>query len=140
MNSRTSGRGLVVSEQGLGCRGASEFHGVGDNMESSATLHEALDRGVTLLDNADMYGPFTNELLVGCAIHDRHDQVVLATKFGDQRAEDSSYVWVNGRPEYVVRSREDSLLRWGVDVLDLYYQHRVDRSVPIEERGATSNR
>jgi len=130
---RTLGQGLEVSEQGLGCMGMSEFYGVGDDDESIATIHEALDRGVNLLDTADMYGPFTNERLVGRAIKDRRGEVVLATKFGNQRGEDGSFIRINGTPEYVRAACDDSLLRLGVDVIDLYYQHRVDRSVPIEE-------
>jgi aryl-alcohol dehydrogenase-like predicted oxidoreductase len=113
--------------------GMSEFYGVGDDDESIATIHEALDRGVNLLDTADMYGPFTNERLVGRAIKDRRGEVVLATKFGNQRGEDGSFIGINGTPEYVRAACDDSLSRLGVDVIDLYYQHRVDRSVPIEE-------
>jgi len=113
--------------------GMSEFYGVGDDVESTATIHEALDRGVTFLDTADMYGPFTNEVLVGLAIQDRRDEVVLATKFGNQRGEDGSFLGINGRPEYVREACEGSLRRLGVDVIDLYYQHRVDKTVPVEE-------
>ena len=130
---RTLGRGLEVSQQGLGCMGMSEFYGVGDDQESIATIHLALDQGVNFLDTADMYGPFTNELLVGTAIKDRRDEVVLATKFGNQRGEDGSYKGINGRPEYVLQCCDDSLKRLGVEVIDLYYQHRVDRTVAIEE-------
>ena len=133
MERRTLGQGLEVSAEGLGCMGMSEFYGVGDDGESIATIHEALDSGVNFLDTADMYGPFTNELLVGKAIAGRRDEVVLATKFGNQRGEDGSYLGVNGQPEYVLKCCDDSLRRLGVDVIDLYYQHRVDRSVPIEE-------
>jgi len=111
----------------------SEFYGVGDDQESIATIHLALDRGVNFLDTADMYGPFTNELLVGKAIKERRDEVVLATKFGNQRGEDGSFKGVNGRPEYVLQCCDDSLKRLGVDVIDLYYQHRVDRTVAIED-------
>jgi aryl-alcohol dehydrogenase-like predicted oxidoreductase len=111
----------------------SEFYGVGDDDESIATIHEALDSGVNFLDTADMYGPFTNELLVGRAIKDRRGEVVLATKFGNQRGEDGSFMGVNGKPEYVLKACDDSLRRLGVDVIDLYYQHRVDRTVAIEE-------
>jgi aryl-alcohol dehydrogenase-like predicted oxidoreductase len=113
--------------------GMSEFYGVGDDDESIATIHEALERGVNFLDTADMYGPFTNERLVGRAIKDRRGEVVLATKFGNQRGEDGSFIRINGTPEYVRAACDDSLSRLGVDVIDLYYQHRVDRSVPIEE-------
>ena len=133
MDRRTLGQGLEVSQQGLGCMGMSEFYGVGDDDESIATIHEALDSGVNFLDTADMYGPFTNELLVGRAIKDRRGEVVLATKFGNQRGEDGSFMGVNGKPEYVLKACDDSLRRLGVDVIDLYYQHRVDRTVAIEE-------
>lgn len=133
MQRRQLGQGLVVSEQGLGCMGMSEFYGVGDESESIATIHEALELGVNFLDTADMYGPFVNESLVGRAIHDRRDQVVLATKFGNQRGDDGSFLGVNGSPEYVVAACEASLRRLDVDYIDLYYQHRVDRSVPVEE-------
>ena len=133
MERRTLGQGLAVSAQGLGCMGMSEFYGVGDDTESIATIHEALDSGVNFLDTADMYGPFINEELVGRAIKGRRDDVVLATKFGNQRDADGSFVRVNGTPEYVRDACDASLLRLGVDVIDLYYQHRVDRSVPIEE-------
>jgi aryl-alcohol dehydrogenase-like predicted oxidoreductase len=127
------GQGLEVSAQGLGCMGMSEFYGIGDDVESVATIREALDSGVNFLDTADMYGPFTNEELVGRAIAGRRDEVVLATKFGNERAPDGSRIGINGQPAYVVKACDDSLRRLGVDVIDLYYQHRVDRSVPIEE-------
>jgi aryl-alcohol dehydrogenase-like predicted oxidoreductase len=133
MERRKLGQGLEVSEQGLGCMGMSEFYGVGDDAESIATIHEAIDSGVNFLDTADMYGPFTNEVLVGRAIKDRRDEVVLATKFGNQRGEDGTFKGINGKPEYVASACEESLRRLGVDVIDLYYQHRVDRTVPIEE-------
>jgi aryl-alcohol dehydrogenase-like predicted oxidoreductase len=113
--------------------GMSEFYGVGDDNESIATIHDALDHGVNFLDTADMYGPFTNEELVGRAITGRRDEVVLATKFGNQRGDDGAYLGVNGRPEYVRACCDNSLRRLGVEVIDLYYQHRVDRTVPIEE-------
>jgi aryl-alcohol dehydrogenase-like predicted oxidoreductase len=113
--------------------GMSEFYGEADEGEAVATIRRALDLGVTLLDTADMYGPFTNERLVGRAVAGRRDQVVLATKFGNERREDGSWVGINGRPEYVRAACLASLQRLGVDVIDLYYQHRVDRSVPIEE-------
>ena len=125
--------GLPVSELGLGCMGMSEFYGATDDDTSTATIHRALDLGVTLLDTADMYGPFTNERLVGKAIAGRRDQVVLATKFGNVRREDGSRGGVNGRPEYVRQAVDASLERLGVDHIDLYYQHRVDRSTAVEE-------
>jgi aryl-alcohol dehydrogenase-like predicted oxidoreductase len=113
--------------------GMSEFYGKGDEAESIATIHRALDLGVTLLDTADMYGPFTNEELVGRAVAGRRDEVVLATKFGNERAPDGAPIGVNGRPEYVRSACDASLRRLGVDHLDLYYQHRVDPNTPIEE-------
>ena len=133
MQRRTLGQGLEVSAQGLGCMGMSEFYGVGNDTESTATIHEALDSGINFLDTADMYGPFKNEILVGQAIKARRGEVVLATKFGNERGEDGSFKGVNGRPEYVIAACDASLQRLGVDVIDLYYQHRVDRTVPIEE-------
>jgi aryl-alcohol dehydrogenase-like predicted oxidoreductase len=111
----------------------SEFYGTGDQAEAERTIQRALDLGVTFLDTADMYGPFTNERLVGRAIAARRDDVVLATKFGNERGEDGSYLGVNGRPEYVRAACDASLQRLGVDVIDLYYQHRVDTKVPVEE-------
>jgi aryl-alcohol dehydrogenase-like predicted oxidoreductase len=138
MQRRTLGRKkLSVSALGLGCMGMSEFYTGRDDNESIATIHRALDLGVDFLDTADMYGPFTNERLVGRAIRGRRDQVVLATKFGNQRGEDGSFLGVNGRPDYVRRSCDASLQRLGVDHIDLYYQHRVDRTVPIEETVGT---
>ncbi|HVB71022.1 MAG TPA: aldo/keto reductase [Acidimicrobiales bacterium] len=133
MERRVLGQGLEVSAQGLGCMGMSEFYGVGDDDESVATIHEALDTGVNFLDTADMYGPFINEELVGRAIAARRDEVVLATKFGNERGADGSFLGVNGRPDYVRSACDASLARLGVDTIDLYYQHRVDRTTPIEE-------
>ncbi len=134
MDQRNLGnQGLVVSEMGLGCMGMSEFYGTTDEDESVATIHRAIELGVTFLDTADMYGPFTNEKLVGKAIADRRDRVVLATKFGNERGEDGSFLGVNGKPEYVRSACDASLSRLGIDHIDLYYQHRVDPETPIEE-------
>jgi aryl-alcohol dehydrogenase-like predicted oxidoreductase len=132
MRTRTLG-GMTVSAQGLGCMGMSEFYGTGDQAEAERTIQRALDLGVTFLDTADMYGPFTNERLVGHAVAGRRDEVVLATKFGNERGEDGSFRGINGRPEYVRSACDASLQRLGVDVIDLYYQHRVDTSVPVED-------
>src|SRR5215203_3199851 len=132
MRTRTLG-GLTVPAQGLGCMGMSEFYGTGDQEEAERTIHRALDLGVTFLDTADMYGPFTNERLVGRAIAGRREEVVLATKFGNERGEDGGFLGINGKPEYVHRACDASLQRLGVDVIDLYYQHRVDTTVPIED-------
>jgi aryl-alcohol dehydrogenase-like predicted oxidoreductase len=127
-------QGLRVGRQGLGCMGMSEFYGTGNDTESVATIHRALDLGVTLLDTADMYGPFTNEELVGRAIASRRDEVVLATKFGNVRdPENPANRSINGRPEYVRKACDDSLRRLGVAYIDLYYQHRVDPATPIED-------
>src|SRR5437588_8940824 len=115
--------GLEVSAIGLGCMGMSEFYGATDETEAIATIHRAIDLGVTLLDTADMYGPFTNEELVGRAIRDRRDRVVLATKFGNVRKADGSFVGIDGRPEYVREACDASLRRLGTDRIDLYYQH-----------------
>jgi aryl-alcohol dehydrogenase-like predicted oxidoreductase len=122
-----------VSAQGLGCMGMSEFYGSADEGEAVEVIHRALDLGVSFLDTADMYGPFTNERLVGAAIAGRRDEVVLATKFGNVRGENGERLGIRGDAEYVRKSCEDSLRRLGVERIDLYYQHRVDPDVPIEE-------
>ncbi|QWZ09502.1 aldo/keto reductase [Nocardioides panacis] len=124
---------LTVSTMGLGCMGMSEFYGTGDEQQGIDTIHRALDLGVSFLDTADMYGPFTNERLVGKAVAGRRDAVQLATKFGNERKEDGTRVGINGSPEYVRSACDASLQRLGVDHIDLYYQHRVDKTVPIEE-------
>jgi aryl-alcohol dehydrogenase-like predicted oxidoreductase len=134
MEQRTLGsQGLQVSAIGLGCMGMSQLYGPADEQESVATIQRALDLGVTLLDTADMYGPFTNEQLVGRAIAGLRDEVVVATEFGNQHRPDGSWVRINGEPDYVRRACDASLERLGVDHIDLYYQHRVDRSVPVED-------
>jgi aryl-alcohol dehydrogenase-like predicted oxidoreductase len=127
------GQGLEVSALGLGCMGMSEFYGQRDDAEAVATVRRALDLGVTFVDTADMYGPFTNEELVGRAIAGRRDEVVLATKFGNVRGQNGERLGIRGDADYVRRACDASLRRLGVDHIDLYYQHRVDRNTPIEE-------
>lgn len=141
MKSRKLGQqGLTVSALGLGCMGMSEFYGRSDDTRSIETIHRALDLGVDFVDTADMYGPFTNEILVGKAIRGRRDAVVLATKFANQRGEHGEFLGVRGDADYVKRCCDASLKRLGVDHIDLYYQHRVDPAVPIEETvGAMSD-
>ena len=130
---RLGTQGLEVSAQGLGCMGMSEFYGESSDNESIATIHRALELGVRFFDTADIYGPFVNERLVGRALAGRRDEAVIATKFGNERREDGSWIGTNGRPEYVHAACEASLQRLGIESIDLYYQHRVDRETPIEE-------
>lgn len=132
MQTRTLGK-LEVSALGLGCMGMSEFYGAGDDAESIRTIHRAIDLGITFLDTADMYGPFKNEELVGRAIRDRRDKVVVATKFANVRGQNGEFLGIRGDPAYVKQACDASLKRLGVDHIDLYYQHRVDTKVPIEE-------
>lgn len=133
MQTRTLGNQLVVSAIGLGCMGMSEFYGRSDEQQAVDTIKAAIDLGVTFFDTADMYGPFTNERLVGRALAGDRDRVVIATKFGNERLEDGTRLGINGRPDYVRAACDASLQRLGVDHIDLYYQHRIDRTVPVEE-------
>ena len=137
MEKRTLGQGLEVSAIGLGCMGMSEFYGARDEQEALETIHRALDLGVTFLDTADMYGPFKNEKLVARAISGRRDEVQLATKFGNVRGENGEWLGIRGDADYVRQACEASLARLGVDHIDLYYQHRVDKSTEIEETVGT---
>src|ERR687886_719069 len=133
MDRRTLGQGLEVSALGLGCMGMSEFYGDRDEGEAIATIHRALELGITFFDTADMYGPFTNEKLVGRALAEHRDEVVIATKFGNVRGESGERLGIRGDAEYVKQACDASLQRLGVDTIDLYYQHRVDFETPIEE-------
>jgi len=134
MTNRTLGiDGPQISQLGLGCMGMSEFYGATDEAESIATIHRALDLGVTFLDTSDAYGPFTNEELVGRAVRGRREDVVIATKFGLLRSDDPNYRGVSGKPDYVHRACDASLRRLGVDHIDVYFQHRVDPDTPVEE-------
>ncbi len=140
MEKRTLGQGLEVSALGLGCMGMSDFYGGRDDAEATATIHRAIDLGVTFFDTADMYGGGRNEELLGKAIRGRRSQLIIATKFGNERNPDGTFKGANGKPEYLRRCCEASLTRLGVDVIDLYYQHRVDPDTPIEDTvGAMSD-
>src|SRR6476469_2868308 len=130
---RTLGQGLTVSAIGLGCMGMSDFYGPSEEATNLAVLNHALDRGICFLDTADMYGVGENERLLSKVLATRRDEVVLATKFGNMRAPDGAHLGVNGRPEYVASACDASLSRLGIETIDLYYQHRVDPTVPIED-------
>ncbi|MGH7465458.1 MAG: aldo/keto reductase, partial [Longimicrobiales bacterium] len=134
MQMRTLGAGgPAISALGLGCMGMSDFYGPAEDARSIDVIHRALELGLNFFDTADMYGVGANEILVGRALQDRRERAVIATKFGNVRAADGTYLGVNGRPEYVRKACDDSLKRLGIDTIDLYYQHRVDPDTPIEE-------